>query len=180
MSTEDQYPSTSDCARICGAQDDLVYLCLVNARERVEKGHTVDEYIAVGGGVCAIGAVLAATGWDTGEVRLQVDYSARCGHALMEKIEDELRSEAKEAIALLNAATLALHPEAADFENWSGPLEWVNQAWRSTMNDYDEDAYYDEDGDLLDKEQGVKMVKAEILRIYDHAIAERAGEPVPA
>lgn len=187
MRTDEFYPSTFDCAPIAGAGEDLTLRCLQLARRRIKRGHVRNTYIneewtqARGNRpkvvVCAVGAILIEDGFIptnfttlTGPKRLPP--SSITGAALMKRIEVEMSYEAKEAIALLNEAALELHPEVSDSTQWSmqwsGPLEWVNQDWRQD----------EVENETLTKRGHDRLVKKEVIRIYDHAIAKRSGNLV--
>lgn len=169
MRIDDMYPSTYDCAKIAGAGEDLTLRCMENSRQRVKEHHVrnayANEYTIAGKKiveVCAIGAVLAEDGF-------RQNYGAPKrlpqgdGATMMALTEEKMSQEAREAIALLNAAALELHPEAADYDTWSGPLEWINQVWRQD----------EADRGKLSSLGLQRVVKKEILRIYDHAIEQR-------
>jgi len=98
-----------------------------------------------------------------------IQWNSNTGMALAEHVEKELSDEARTAIGLVNAAALELHPEAAEYGSWSGPLEWVNQSWTPTGEDADiwDDLHAGEGETLQDH------VFEEVLAIYDRAISQR-------
>lgn len=159
---EDQYPSTSDMAPpMAGAQNDPVLSMLLGGRQRIVVGHSTGEYISRDGKeVCAVGSIMAQDG---------LDYEAmsKGGRSIHEIMEEALSKSAKEAIALLNAKAIELYPESADYAQWSGPFEWVNQS-AFDEEEFDDEEEYDE------------AAQGAILAIYDNVIAERRGERVPA
>jgi hypothetical protein len=178
MSTEDQYPSTSDCGT--GAEDeDLVIVCLYNALARYQATPSRSEYIG-DGEVCAIGAVWSV---GDGEDIKELVYSAvniyeLRGVELALKIDEYLRIEALAAIRLLNAAALRLHPECEDdsaLASWTGPLEWVNQSWVPDLGECPR-YYVDQDGyEEWDRERTAKIY-AEVGACYKLAIQMRREE----
>ena len=178
MSPEDQYPSTEYCALTLKKGDDAVLLCMINARERYNRGATRANYADHEGGACAIGALWMAglvddDGYGEKEAVIEIADKPTAGAALASQIELLLSEEAKEAIELVNRAALELHPEASDYEGWSGPLEWVNQSGTPTGQTPDEWLYDDphrEDEDLME------LVKDQVLEIYDKAIEDRRAD----
>lgn len=150
MTSIDVYPSTSDqLPRIAGAQDDLVLGILKGALKRYKDHGTDDAYITVERGrvqACAIGSVAEAAGVDAqkyldalheGDIPAMgdtyVDNGVEGNYAGFEaalrsqKIEADTIAAAREAMRLLDEATLELFPQYADFGSWTGPLEALNQ-----------------------------------------------------
>lgn len=163
MSPEEQYPSADDTDGATQVRE-----CLVNARRRVDEGWSRNTYVGVDGEVCAVGAIFAEDGLD----RDDVDEAFNCvtahecnGEWFAWLSRNNLSATARSAIDLVNKVAARRHPEyddARDRRNWSGPLEWVNQSWSPRS-----------DGSRVDKytHKGKHLIKAEVLAIYDEAVA---------
>lgn len=159
MSPEEQYPSADDVTVLTRRE------CLVNSRKRVELGWSVNTYIDGDGSgdVCAIGGIFAEDGLRYGDINDAFDQAPGSrGEWFIWLLENKLSEVARDSIALVNKVAARRHPEFTPecAGNWSGPLEWVNQSWMPPGINY----RYDPDGR--------SAIKAEVLAIYDEAIAE--------
>ena len=134
MNPIDALPSTYDLPPIRGGQDPILAI-LIGARKRYKRGGTAAQYIAPGGAVCAIGAVVREAGltaklYDAseGELSSLKEIAWTMEHA---KIEKETINTTKKAIKLLNRTALKLYPDSKRYKGsmWSGPLEWINQTY---------------------------------------------------
>lgn len=154
MDVTNQYPSTNDMPPIKGGQQDLTLELMERANERVTDSWTSGAYISYDGSVCALGAIMAASGLDDEEEdpRYEVWY------------ENLATDAAKEAIDLLNVAALELYPEAEEYKktSWAGgPLEYLNQTLLNDSVDYAVD--------LVES----YPTRRRVLNCYAKAIADR-------
>lgn len=160
MSPEEQYPSTEDDT---GKGEDVVLAILKGGCKRIEAAWTSNDYVGLLGSVCAVGAILVEDAGDEEEVPGSIGD-------INEYIERQLSDSAKEAISLLNEVALEEHPEAGEYGNWSGPLEWVNQSWIPDAGSPESRFIVDDDGR--------HPVQVEVVRLYKLAILRRRMTPV--